>query len=218
MDAEEYLGMRVDAMGPLAWNYNTEEIKEHKDDIVGYYGSRGKEQLARQVLFHHTPDMVRQMELFHNVINTNAEGYGADIGCGSAPVTFELAMRGHKFDFIDIEGSAAYEFTKWRAKKRGVLDRVGFELKGPYDYIFMLDSLEHIEDWKGMLDKVHSYLKEGGAFITNYFWNRDFQNPEHISMDQPAVKKYLVSLGIYPSNEFLWVKNAKLGAMDKGAA
>ncbi len=214
MDAEEYLGMSMDAMGPLAWNYDPSMILDHKDDIVGYYGSRGKEQLARQVLFHHMPHCITEMEMFHGMINTNTDGYGADVGCGSAPVTFELALRGHKLDFIDVPGAGAYEFTKWRAKKRGILDRCGWDWKGPYDYIFMLDSIEHIEDWRGMLDKVEAHLKENGALITNYFFNQDYTNPEHISMDKNAVKEHLIKLGIYPSNQYIWVKNKNLGHMD----
>ena len=32
-----------------------------------------------------------------------------------------------------------------------MLDRCGFELKGPYDYIIMLDSIEHIENYEEIL-------------------------------------------------------------------
>ena len=211
MDAEEYLGIKYDSMFQLAMKYDMDDIKNY-EDVKDYYKSRGKEQLARQVMFHHTDHMVQQMEIFHGMINTNTPGYGADIACGSAPVTFELAMRGHEIDFIDLDGADAYEFTKWRAEKRNI--KCGFELKGPYDYIFMLDSIEHIEDWQSVLKEVSERLKKGGAFITNYFGNMDYENPEHISMDKKAVKKFLTEHGIYPLNEILWVKQ-DLGFMDR---
>lgn len=218
MDAEEYLGIKLRDMGDLAMRYDMKEWVKYAGDIKAYYGSRGKEQLARQVLFHHTPRMVQEMEMFHTMVNTGVEARGADIGCGSAPVTFELAMRGHHLDFIDIDGAGAYEFTKWRAKKRGIGDRCGWKLDGPYDYIFMLDSIEHIEDWESILTDVEKHLKENGALITNYFDNQDYLNPEHVSMDKNAVKKHLISLGIYPHNQYLWVKNKRLGQMDKEVA
>lgn len=216
MDAEEYLGKKLHDLGDLAMKYDMADLPKYKGDFIAYYGSRGKEQLARQVLFHHTSAMVQQMEMFHTMVNPNVEARGADIGCGSAPVTFELAMRGHHIDFIDIDGAGAYEFTKWRAKKRGI--SAGWKLDGQYDYIFMLDSLEHIEDWQGVLDKVNEHLKDRGALVTNYFDNRDFKNPEHVSMDHAAVRNRLIELGIYPINRYLWTKNRSLGQMDQRAA
>ena len=214
MDAEEYLGMSFEQMGVVAERYNAKDIQDNKDDIVSYYAKRGKEQLARQVIFHHLPYMVRQEDMFLNMVNTAVEKRGLDVGCGSAPISFELALRGHRIDFIDVDGSGAYEFTKWRAKKRGIVDRCGFAWGGPYDYAMMFDSLEHIEDWRGMLDRIIDSLVPNGAIITNYFWNNDYDNPEHISMDKAAVKKHLIGRGVYPINEVLWSKK-DLGFMDK---
>ena len=214
LDAEEYLGMPLDKMAAIAERYNAADIESHKEDIRGYYGSRGKEQLARQVLFHHIPPMVQQMDMWHNMINTSAPGHGADIGCGSAPVTFELAMRGHHIDFIDVDGAGAYEFTKWRAKKRGVEDRCSWKLGDNYDYIFFLDSIEHFANWREILGDAIGRLKEGGAIITNYWLNNDYANPEHISMDKDAVKDFLISKGVYPVSEILWVKK-DIGFMDR---
>jgi 2-polyprenyl-3-methyl-5-hydroxy-6-metoxy-1,4-benzoquinol methylase len=215
MDAEAYMNMPMHEMGKIAERYDMADLQAHRDDLTTYYGSRGMEQLARQVLFHHTPSMIRQMDIFLGMINTQAPGYGIDVGCGSAPTSFELAMRGHRIDFIDVEGSGAYNFTKWRAKRRGIEDRCGFTWAGPYDYAMMFDSLEHIEDWRGVLLRIIGSLKENGVFITNYLLNMDFQNPEHISMDKEAVQKFLVQQGVYPLNELMWVKNPALGRMDK---
>jgi hypothetical protein len=211
-DAEEYLGMTYQEMGAVAVRYDMRDLVKYKDDLEAYYGSRGKEQLARQVLFHHTPGMREEMQFIHGLINTSTEGYGAEYGCGSAPVSFELALRGHRMDFIDIEGSGAYEFTKWRAAKRGI--QCGWKLQGPYDYVLMLDSIEHIVEWREVLVNVIASLKEGGGLITNYFRNEDYANPEHVSMDKQAVKKFLIENGIYPVNDFIWVKK-DLGFMDR---
>ena len=202
-DAEEYTGLKFPEICELAKTYSMTDFLEYenKDD---YYAAKGNEQLARQVAFHHLPNIQNQMEHFHKLLNTGKSSYGCDYGCGSSPIGFELAMQGHKVDFIDIDGSGAYEFTKWRAKKRGI--NYGLEFKGPYDYVLMLDSIEHIEDWKWHLERIASSLKDGGGIVTNYFKNLDFGNMEHISMDHQAVREFLVERKIYPINSFLWMK------------
>jgi len=204
-DAMEYLGMDdMEQVGNLSADYKMKDIANYDGDVMEYYASRGEAQLARQVMFHHFPSMVDEMKVYHSVIDTTKPARGADFGCGSAPVGFEFALRGHYMDFVDIDGSGAYEFTKWRAKKHSVA--CGWKLEGPYDYVLMLDSIEHIEDWRGVLDKVIASLKPGGCIVTDYFSNMDFNNPEHISMDHDAVREFLISKGLDRGNEFIWVK------------
>lgn len=213
-DAEEYLGLKFEEICELAQSYDMADFNKYADKRE-YYASRGKEQLARQVAFHHLQETQEEMEYFHLLVNPNSEAEGADYGCGSSPVGFEFAMRGHHLDFIDIDGAGGYEFTKWRAKKRGI--DCGWELKGPYDYVLMLDSIEHLEHWEEDLEKVILSLKINGGIVTNYFSTHDHSNPEHISMNHDAVKKFLLARGIYPINEFLWVKK-DLGFMDEEVA
>lgn len=210
MDVEERIGRPlssceadIEAYGPLA----RVGMANHADDPTVWYAQTGENQLIRQAWFHSLPAMREQARLFQSMINTHTDGYGLDVGCGSAPVTFDILMRSnHRMDFIDIDGAGGYEFLKWRAKKRGVADRCGWTWGGPYDYVFLLDALEHWKDWQGMLDKIIDRLKDGGAIITNYFRNRDFNNPEHISMDHAAVKRHLTFRGVYPVNDLLWVR------------
>lgn len=208
-DAIEYLnGVSFEEMQIEADKYyeNMMENFYKFDDPKDYYKSLGNKQLMRQVLFHHAPHVLEEMNTWYKIIRTDQPGYGLDYGCGSAPVTFDLAMRGHKMDFIDIDGAGGYEFLKWRVNRRGISDRCGFELKGPYDYAFFLDSIEHFRNWEEILLEVIGRLKNNGAIITNYFNNRDFANLEHINMDHNAVKKFLVEHGIYPQSAIVWRK------------
>ena len=214
LDAEEYTGKSFDEMGWLAAKYQEGYLKfgtfDNSDD---YYRSLGPEQIARQVHFHHTDAMIQQMDLILKTVDTSREGYALDFGCGSAPVGFEIALRGHKMDFIDIDGTPGYEFTKWRAKKRSIEDRCGWVWGGPYDYILALDSIEHLKDWKPIIDRMVESLKPNGCIITNFLLNQDYQNVEHVNMDKKAVTSYLVSKGIFPLNEVMWIKR-DLGFMD----
>ncbi len=205
-DVQEYLQMGESEIYELAATYDNNEFTKH-DDPIEYYATRGNAQLARQMCFHKFPIIIEQQKLFHSLIDCKRPGYGADFGCGSAPVGFHFAQLGHKMDFVDIEGSAALDFTKWRAGKYSI--DCGFELKGPYDYVLMLDALEHIVDWQEALDSIISSLKVGGAIITNYFSNGDFDNPEHVSMDHVKVMDYLMVRGLTKASEFFWVKRAE---------
>ena len=218
-DAKEYLGKTRDQIVEMADQYDQSGFAELREagKTDQYYIGHGEKQLARQVWFHNTDFMREQFRMFMSMLNFAVPAHGVDYGCGSAPIGFEAVMRGHCMDFIDIDGTSGYEFVKWRAKKRGVESRCGWSLgPGPYDYAMFFASIEHLEDWRGVLSKVISALKPNGALITNYFLNHDFLNPEHISMDHGEVKRFLTGLGVYPLNTVLWVKK-DLGFMDKAA-
>jgi len=204
-DVFEYLGMdNMEQVGNLSAAYNMQDIENYGDNLIDYYASKGDEQLARQCLFHHFPSVVAEMKVYHMVINQDVELYGADYGCGSAPVGFEFALKGHKMDFIDVDGAGGYEFTKWRAKKHNL--NCGWKLQGPYDYVMMLDSLEHLPDWENHLDRILASLKPEGAIVLDFFRNVDFDNPEHVMMDHDAVRKYFEMRGLTKVQDFLWVK------------
>ena len=204
-DVIEYTGMNMGQLSDLSEEYFPGMVEmSNYPTLKEYYASRGLSQLARQLVFHHTQTMRSQMDSFHRAINLSVPAYGCDFGCGSAPIGFEVALRGHRVDFVDIDGSAAYEFTKWRAKKYDV--NCGFNLAGPYDYMMFMDSIEHIEDWRGVLDDAISRLKPGGVILSNYFYNDDFNNSEHVSMDHAAVSAFLTEHGMLIHNQATWIK------------
>jgi 2-polyprenyl-3-methyl-5-hydroxy-6-metoxy-1,4-benzoquinol methylase len=185
-----------------------EKLNKYKEyeDPKDFYKGLGKEQVARQLWFHMQPETIGVMDILFKFININVDAYGLDFGCGSAPVSFDLAMRGHKIDFIDVDGAGGYEFTKWRANKRNLNGKVGWKWGGPYDYILFLDSLEHLKNWEEILEKSVDALKDNGFIVTNYFIMKDFTNIEHINMDKKEVMSFLVNKGVYPINEMVFIK------------
>ena len=204
-DAEEYLQMPFESMENLAAIYQDKyERFNNYEDPRDYYKNLGAEQIGRQVWFHHTPDMIEQTNIILNIINHSASFKGLDFGCGSAPIGFELALRGHQMDFIDLDGAPGYEFTKWRAKKRNI--NCSFEWTGDYDFILFLDSIEHLLEWKEVLQRAADSLKPEGFIITNFFLNQDYENLEHVNMDKEAVQKFLIERGLYPINQLVWLK------------
>lgn len=204
-DAEEYLEMSMLQMQALADIYQQkyDRFKEYSNP-EDYYKNLGIEQIGRQVCFHHVPFMQEQSQIILNSINHSQSFHGLDFGCGSAPIGFELALRGHDMDFVDLDGTPAYEFLKWRAKKRNVSCR--FEWTGEYDFILFLDSIEHLKDWRPVLQKAVETLKPDGFIITNFFLNQDYENLEHINMDKQGVQEFFTAQGLYPVNQIVWIK------------
>lgn len=210
-DVEEYLQKSQKEISELADTYDLKVFPRTDDAEVlrEYYRTIGPSQLARQYMFHLQPPMIQQAEQIWSLFDRTAPGaHGIEYGCGSAPVGFELAMRGHHMTFIDVPGAAAYEFTKWRAQRRGVDRRCKWEIGGPYDFALFMDAIEHLAEWKEILSEVCSRIKEGGYLITNFFANNDYGNVEHITMNKREVESHLLSLGLYPQNPALWQKQS----------
>lgn len=205
MDGMDYLGLSWEQVLKLADTYFEDmhaiTLFEDKSE---YYQNRGKEQLARQMWFHDMEGKRKEAAELIRMLSASPQAYGLDFGCGSAPVGFELAIRGHKVDLVDLDGAGAYEFAKWRAQ-RYPNAQIGWKLQGPYDYVLALDSIEHIEDWQGVLGNIVKAMKPGAPLITNYFVLDDHENVEHVSMDQAAVRAWMVDHGFYAVNEWVWI-------------
>lgn len=214
MDVETYTGMSTAELEALAEEYpeyariNIRDNLSAGSDLREYYRGSGDMQLARQYAFHRKTSYGthRWLSALRDMTGKN-ERYGLDFGCGSAPLGFQLLLDGNRMDFVDVDGAGGYEFTKWRAKHRNKQDRCGFTLAGPYDFILLMDIIEHLPDWEEVLTDLIGRLKPGGILATNYFVLTDHDNPEHISMNRKAVKRLLITLDMLPGNQLFWRKD-----------
>jgi len=207
-DIEEYLKMTPPEINDLAKDYekNRTTMVSCFQNPDEYYRNLGPEQIARQYWYHNQPEYATGTLMRHtlNVLN-GKELRGLDFGCGTSPIGFEMARYEHHMDFVDIDGAPAYEFTKWRVKRRE-LKNVGWKIKGPYDFVLMFDIIEHLKNWQEILKNIIDKMKDGGHLITNYFILQDWVNPEHINKDQESIRELLVSNKIYPINVLVWRK------------
>ena len=214
-DAIEYLGLKgnepeleLQTMYESYWTNSIPAEDQYGMGSEGYYKNLGPEQLARQVMYHHGETPKAFMSFVLQSLRDAKNRVGLDFGCGSAPMGFELCRRGHTLHMIDIDGAPAFEFTKWRAKKYGLTNAIFQTWPEPEtaEYALLADSIEHIENWKEVLDKIAVSLKMGGAIFTNFLALTDDKNPEHIFMDRGAFSGHLVNLGFRPMTSFIWQK------------
>jgi 2-polyprenyl-3-methyl-5-hydroxy-6-metoxy-1,4-benzoquinol methylase len=214
-DAMEYLGVKnTKELMDMAEDYiKHQQTFNSYEDKKQYYIDSGKMYFARQVVIHE-PNIGHQFgEYILQTIKTNYPGAGIEVGCGCAPITFELARAGHTMHFMDIDGAQPYEFLKWRAKKYNLNGSCVFNQwpqDRSVDYAIFLDSIEHFENWKEILQKAYNVLKPLGGFICNFLTNMAYNNPEHIFMDKPAFMAYMTEIGFLPVSHAMFQKREDL--------
>lgn len=100
-------------------------------------------------------------------------GEGADLACGSGEITVRLAKEGRKMIGIDISPDMLNVATV-KAKNMGLdikwicQDMLEFELNHKADFITCVcDGVNYVptQDFKKLLDRVKSNLKENGIFV-----------------------------------------------------
>jgi SAM-dependent methyltransferase len=112
----------------------------------------------------------RTRVLVHSLKLLNLEGkYGLDIGCGRAVLMRDLESKlSLVMDGCDLNVSALSVSSpgKGRILQYNILDR-NPELLGRYDFVTLIDVIEHLEDDAGFLNAAKEYVKPGGYLIVN---------------------------------------------------
>jgi len=165
------------------------KFKGYKDKLE-YYRNTGIDQLCRQVWYHNRPLLINDGNAILSMFDQKIKIKGLDYGCGSAPIGYELLKRGAEMDFVDIDGCSGYEFLKWRVRKNNA-GRAGWLLGNDYDFVILLDALEHILDCDAVMKDIISRMNSKSMIVTNYFINNDKDNPEHLRMDHSTIQNIL---------------------------
>jgi len=208
IDAVEYSGKTMNQLTIMGEKFKDGmEVLPEDGDLETYYKGLADFSFARNVAYH-SVDYVHRHDLdFLGMFSQSTVGFGLDYFCGSAPLGFELALRGWKMDFHDVN-DYCMDWIRWRAEKHQ-LSGVSTEISGgPYNFVLMMDAIEHMnpETCEEELGKLVDMLIVGGALITNYFQNRDYANPQHINMDKGSVRRMLVRLGLRAVTTQFWQK------------
>ena len=214
-DIMEYLGIENHGvLIELANQYQKHQLKfaEYEGRLEDYYRESGTSYLARACFIRNNENHKRFDDFVLQTVKADFPGVGIDFGCGAAPIGFELARRGQTMHFYDVEGSAPFEFLKWRAKKYNLAGvRVFFNTPNPkVDYVLALDSIEHIVDWQEKLSWMAGCLKPAGCLITNFMLLGDTTNTEHIFMNHSEFMGYVTKIGLWPINAAVFQKREDL--------
>jgi len=213
-DVMEYLNIEThEELAKLADSHKEHQQKfKEFPESEEYYRAAGRAYLARACFIHH-PSMANMVDRNILFAFTNGGDTCIDYGCGAAPITFELCLRGYKVYFYDIEGNPCFEFLKWRSDKYNLTGKNAFfqkEMPGFANTIFCLDVIEHLANWREIIDKLAEVLVEGGQFISNFIILGDRNNPEHIFMDKPLFLQYAAEQGLWQISNIVWQKRKAL--------
>ena len=89
-----------------------------------------------------------------------------DVGCGSGRLSKALLEKGYSVVAIDSDWKAV-EITKKKGITAFVSDLKDWTTDEKFDCIILGDVLEHIEDDKSAMRKVHGMLTPNGCIVVN---------------------------------------------------
>ncbi len=116
------------------------------------------------------------------------EGSCLDYGAGNGELILELARRGHRAVYYDVEGTTL-KFARERARLRNLSveflhtkdDLARTARQNGFDTIFSFDVLEHLPDLPGELTFLSSLLNAGGLLVFDVPAGATKSHPMHLN-------------------------------------
>jgi 2-polyprenyl-3-methyl-5-hydroxy-6-metoxy-1,4-benzoquinol methylase len=145
-----------------------------------------------------------------NVLNI-AQGACLDYGAGNGEILLELARRGHRVAYYDVDGETM-RFARHRAAISGLRldffhdkdDLATAAQAHGFDTVFSLDVLEHMPDLKAELDFLSSLLNSAGLLVFDVPAGATKAHPMHLNHDLDVVA-FLTAKGM-SDERTLWGK------------
>ncbi|MGZ4845847.1 MAG: class I SAM-dependent methyltransferase [Candidatus Angelobacter sp.] len=117
-----------------------------------------------------------------------ARGATLDYGAGNGEILLELARRGHRAGYYDVEG-VTMRFARQRAARQGLAidffhtkDALAqYARENGFDTVFSFDVLEHLPDLPGELSFLSSLLNPGGLFVFDVPAGSTRAHPMHLN-------------------------------------
>jgi len=117
-----------------------------------------------------------------------ARGATLDYGAGNGEILLELARRGQRAAYYDVEG-VTMKFARQRAARQGLaIDffhskdaLTQYARENGFDTVFSFDVLEHLPDLPGELSFLSSLLNPGGLFVFDVPAGSTRAHPMHLN-------------------------------------
>jgi 2-polyprenyl-3-methyl-5-hydroxy-6-metoxy-1,4-benzoquinol methylase len=131
-----------------------------------------------------------------------ARGATLDYGAGNGEILLELARRGHRAAYYDVEG-VTMRFARHRAERQKLAidffhtkDALAASARERgFDTVFSFDVLEHLPDLAGELNFLSSLLAPGGVFVFDVPAGSTKAHPMHLNHNL-NVLRYMSSKGL----------------------
>ncbi|KAL4564486.1 hypothetical protein LXL04_028550 [Taraxacum kok-saghyz] len=134
-----------------------------------------------------------------------------DVGCGWGSLSIYIAQKFPNCQVTGICNSVTQKaHIEDQCGKLGlqnvkviVADISTFEMEGSYDRIFSIEMFEHMKNYRDLLKKISSWMKQDGFLFVHFFCHKTYAYHFEDTSEDDWITRYFFSGGTMPSANLL---------------